>query len=78
MSLIVDTEDETADRGEGRDRHDIGASADCRTETGDRYRRIDVTDLHAAGIDDFVRSNVETDAVSLEHRGARTYLLLER
>jgi hypothetical protein len=40
-------------------------------------RRIDVTDLHAAGVEEFVRTNVETDAVSLEHRGGRTYLLLK-
>ncbi|WP_254524622.1 hypothetical protein [Natrinema caseinilyticum] len=78
MPLIVEAGDETADRGEGRDRRETGASADRRTGSGDRYRRIDVTDLHAAGIDDFVRSNVETDAVSLEHRGGRTYLLLEK
>ncbi|WP_265108411.1 hypothetical protein [Halosolutus halophilus] len=43
----------------------------------DRRRRIDVTDLHAAGIESFVRSNVETDRVSLEHRGERTYLVIE-
>ncbi len=43
----------------------------------DGRRRIDVTDLQTAGLDAFVRSNVETDRVSLEHRGARTYLVLE-
>ena len=40
-------------------------------------RRIDVTDLHADGLEAFVESNVDTDAVSLEHRGGRTYLVLE-
>lgn len=43
----------------------------------ERRRRIDVTDLHAAGVESFVRSNVETDRVSLEHRGSRTYLVVE-
>ncbi|MFP8952139.1 hypothetical protein ACLI4Z_04065 [Natrialbaceae archaeon A-arb3/5] len=39
--------------------------------------RIDVTDLPAAGIESFVQSSVDTDYVSLEHRGAQTYLVLE-
>ncbi|MFC7213229.1 hypothetical protein ACFQMM_07860 [Saliphagus sp. GCM10025308] len=41
-----------------------------------RTRRIDVTDLDAAGVEEFVRTSVDTDAVSLEHRGARTYLVV--
>lgn len=40
-------------------------------------RRIDVTDLDAASLEEFVEENVGTDLVSLEHRVARTYLVLE-
>ncbi|MCU4972893.1 hypothetical protein OB955_09075 [Halobacteria archaeon AArc-m2/3/4] len=44
--------------------------------TTDR-RRIDVTDMHAAGVQEYVRDSVTTDRVSLEHRAGRTYLVLE-
>lgn len=67
MALIAAT-----DRRDQHDRYD----ADPVREPTER-RRIDVTDLHAAGIEEYVQSNVETDAVSLEHRGARTFLVLE-
>ena len=40
-------------------------------------RRIDVTHLDAQGVQEYVQQNVATDQVSLEHRGARTYLLVE-
>ena len=69
MALIVDRTD---DRRETTDRHH-GAALDADPER----RRIDVTDLHAAGIEEFVESNVDTNDVSLEHRGGRTYLVLE-
>lgn len=39
-------------------------------------RRIDVTDLDAAGVTAYVERNVETDCVSLETRGTRTYLVV--
>ncbi|KDE59440.1 hypothetical protein EL22_21935 [Halostagnicola sp. A56] len=39
--------------------------------------RIDISDLQAKGVEEFVRTNVGTDRVSLEHRGSHTYLLLE-
>ncbi|WP_436344958.1 hypothetical protein [Natronorubrum sp. FCH18a] len=70
MALIVDRSE---DRTEQTDR--TGAATTLEPEPG--RRRIDVTDLHAAGIEEFVESNVDTDYVSLEHRGARTYLVLE-
>ncbi|WP_049921485.1 hypothetical protein [Halopiger djelfimassiliensis] len=70
MTLIVDR---TTDRSEHREER---PSLDG-DERDRQRRRIDVTDLHAAGIESFVRTNVDTDAVSLEHRGARTYLVLE-
>lgn len=41
-------------------------------------RRIDVTDMQTKGVDEFVRRNVGTDRVSLEHRAGRTYLVVER
>ncbi|MCU4926301.1 hypothetical protein OB905_09945 [Halobacteria archaeon AArc-dxtr1] len=44
---------------------------------GDQRRRIDVTELDATDVQEFVRTNVGTDRVSLEHRGARTYLVVE-
>lgn len=58
-------------------------ATDDRPEAGapgvrSRRHRIDVTDLHAAAVDEYVRDRVHTDRVSLEHRGARTYLLVER
>lgn len=40
-------------------------------------RRIDVSDLNADSLVEFVEENVGTHLVSLEHRGARTYLVLE-
>ena len=40
-------------------------------------RRIDVSDLNAASLVEFVDENVGTHLVSLEHRGGRTYLVLE-
>lgn len=44
--------------------------------------RVDVLsvqpeDINATDVDAFVRDNVETDRVSLEQRGPRTYLVLE-
>ncbi|WP_255168534.1 hypothetical protein [Natrononativus amylolyticus] len=41
-------------------------------------RRIDVSEMDAAGVREFVRDSVGTDRVSLEHRGSRTYLLVEQ
>ena len=41
-------------------------------------RRIDVTDMDADSLRRYVRECVDTDHVSLEHRGARTYLLVEK
>lgn len=52
-------------------------AADERSDEASRRRRIDVTDLRADGIEAFVEASVETDRVSLEHRGSRTYLVLE-
>lgn len=69
MVLIVDR---TEDRSESTDKR-AGATLDA----GSQRRRIDVTDLHAAGIEEFVESSVDTDDVSLEHRAGRTYLVLE-
>ncbi|WP_049927577.1 hypothetical protein [Halopiger goleimassiliensis] len=65
MTLIVDR---TSDRE---------ARTDDRSEATESRRRIDVTDVHTGGIEGFVDSSVDTDCVSLEHRGGRTYLLLE-
>ncbi|TYT62422.1 hypothetical protein [Natrialba swarupiae] len=66
MTLIVD-------RGAGHQRTDDGSTLENETER----KRIDVTDLHAAGIEEFVEESVDTEYVSLEQRGARTYLVLE-
>ncbi|SFB87271.1 hypothetical protein SAMN05444422_102501 [Halobiforma haloterrestris] len=69
MALIVDA---TGDPNAADDRPaDVDGNADP-----DR-RRIDVTDLRADGIEEFVAESVDTDRVSLEHRGHRTYLVLE-
>ncbi|WP_408957782.1 hypothetical protein [Natrinema sp. 74] len=76
MAPIVEAADERADRSEGSDRFGFDP-VDRRPETRRERERIDVTDLSATDIEAFVRTNVETDAVSLEHRGGRTYLLLE-
>ncbi|MGQ3410752.1 hypothetical protein ACT4ML_00615 [Natrinema sp. LN54] len=77
MQLAVEGTDERRDRDEGNNRHAPRSTGDRDDRPQRERRRIDVSDLHAAGIDEFVRSNVDTDAVSLEHRGGRTYLLLE-
>ena len=45
---------------------------------GNSKRRIDVTDMETKGVDEFVRRNVGTDRVSLEHRAGRTYLVIDR
>lgn len=42
-----------------------------------RRSRIDVTEMDARSVQQFARQNVGTDRVSLEHRGARTYLVVE-
>ncbi|GAB3022561.1 hypothetical protein [Natronobiforma cellulositropha] len=47
------------------------------TGTSDGRRRIDVTDVHAAGVAAYARECVGSTAVSLEHRGARTYLVVD-
>ncbi len=65
MTLIVD-----------RTHEPTGETEPTAAPTAER-RRIEVTDLHAAGIEGFVDSSVDTDCVSLEHRGGRTYLVLE-
>ena len=70
MALIVDRTDDRSELPDGREGPATVASKSQR-------RRIDVTDVHTAGIDAFVESNVDTDVVSLEHRGGRTYLVLE-
>ncbi|MXV61970.1 hypothetical protein GS429_07845 [Natronorubrum sp. JWXQ-INN-674] len=67
MALIVDRTD---DRSTQTDRPEP-------LDSEPRRQRIDVTDLHADGIEEFVHSNVDTDYVSLEHRGGRTYLVIE-
>ncbi|WP_222918113.1 hypothetical protein [Natrinema sp. SYSU A 869] len=77
MPLTVERKDERADHDERRDRRESRSPVSCDGEPQRQRQRIDVTDLHVAGIGEYVRSNVETDAVSLEHRGGRTYLLLE-
>ncbi|NKE36353.1 hypothetical protein GWG54_11085 [Natronococcus sp. JC468] len=40
-------------------------------------RRVDVSSLHLDEIRTYVEANLETDRVSLERRGARTYLVVE-
>ena len=40
-------------------------------------RRIDVTDMDADSLTRYVSEQIETDQVSLENRGRRTYLLVE-
>ncbi|MFC4439031.1 MULTISPECIES: hypothetical protein [Natrialbaceae] len=68
MTLIVDRMEDRSERDE---------LAETRSTVEAERQRIDVTDLHADGISEFVDANVDTDAVSLEHRGARTFLVLE-
>ncbi|MFU8869342.1 hypothetical protein [Natronococcus sp.] len=41
-------------------------------------RRVDVSSLHLDEIQTYVDANLETDRVSLERRGSRTFLLVER
>ncbi|WP_323172356.1 hypothetical protein [Natrialba sp. PRR66] len=68
MTLIVDRSDGS-----------IGTGSENETATAPQRERIEVTELDAASIGEFVqaRVDVDTDQVSLEHRGARTYLVLE-
>lgn len=51
-------------------------SEEGRGENATTRRRIDVTDMHAAGVQEYVRDSVTTDHVSFEHRAGRTYLVL--
>lgn len=71
MTLIVDRSDDRA-RSEFTENEPV-------LGTEPQRERIEVTELHAASVEDFVnaRADVDTDQVSLEHRGARTYLVLE-
>ncbi|SDR18448.1 hypothetical protein [Natronobacterium texcoconense] len=68
MELIVEAE-------EGDTTDDRSAESDGFEDPG--RRRIDVTELRADGIEEFVEGSVATDRVSLEHRGSRTFLVLE-
>lgn len=52
--------------------------ATVRGLVGTERRWIEVTDMDARSVQRYVRHNVETDQVSLEHRGARTYLVVQR
>ncbi|ADD04578.1 uncharacterized protein Nmag_0994 [Natrialba magadii ATCC 43099] len=71
MTLIVD-------RSDDRSRSDLTEDEASHSEATQR-ERIEVTELHAAGVEEFIhdQTDVDTDQVSLEHRGARTYLVLE-
>lgn len=60
------------------DRSDSESTSSAIPTHRERRRRIDVTDLDATSVQEFVRHSIETDEVSLEHRGARTYLLVGR
>ncbi|ELZ02803.1 hypothetical protein [Natrialba asiatica] len=72
MTLIVD-------RSGGSIGVETESESSPETATAPQRERIEVTELDAASIDEFVqaRVDVDTDQVSLEHRGARTYLVLE-
>ena len=39
-------------------------------------RRIDVTEMAATSVQEYVEDCVATEDVSLEHRGARTFLVV--
>ncbi|AFZ73365.1 hypothetical protein [Natronobacterium gregoryi] len=68
MELIVDAEeDDTA----------AELSTDCDGFESAGRRRIDVTELRADCIEEFVAASNSTERVSLEHRGTRTFLVLE-
>ena len=58
----------------------VEAIEDDRTEVGmdisSQRPRIDVTEMNASEVQRYVESNVATDSVSFEHRGARTFLIL--
>ena len=62
------------------DRIETGTDADRQPTDAPSVpgrRRIDVTDVDAATVQEYVRECVDRDEVSFEHRGARTYLLVE-
>jgi hypothetical protein len=77
MPLIVEETDTRTERDDGRSRREPRSTGDRDRRPAEQRQRIDVSDVHTAEMDEFVRSNVDTDAVSLEHRGGRTYLLIE-
>ncbi|MDF9744202.1 hypothetical protein [Natrinema salsiterrestre] len=77
MPLIVEETDTRTEHTENGTRREPQSSDDRDARTADQRRRIDVSDVHTTEIREYVRSNLETDAVSLEHRGGRTYLLIE-
>lgn len=77
MPLIVEETDSRTEHDEGSIRREPRSTDDRERRTAEQRRRIDVSDVPTADIREFVRSNVDTDAVSLEHRGSRTYLLVE-
>lgn len=52
--------------------------ADAAAAVDAPRRRVDVSSLGLAEIETYVDANLETDRVSLERRGARTYLVVER
>ena len=65
--------------GPTEERHGKRAVTTARAGSVDASarRRIDVTDMDARSVQEFARENVGTDRVSFEHRGARTFLVVE-
>ncbi|MFC3957919.1 hypothetical protein [Halovivax cerinus] len=72
-AVVLD--DESA--GQPALQHDEPADELERRIARTERRRIDVTELDVTSLETFVEENVGTHLVSLEHRGGRTYLVLE-
>lgn len=55
----------------------FGGSTSGESTPFESRRRFDVTGMDARGVQQLVEEDLATDRISLEHRGARTYLLME-
>lgn len=56
----------------------VNGIMDGPTGTGSRRRRIDITELTKPELLSGVSGLIDTDEIALEHRGGRTYVVIDR
>ncbi|MDZ7731124.1 MAG: hypothetical protein U5K37_09665 [Natrialbaceae archaeon] len=56
----------------------VNGIIDGPTGTGTRRRRIDITELTRSELRSRVTGLIDTEEIALEHRGDRTYVVIDR